>query len=83
MTEVEKIRAIKSALNDRTVNLNQHKLFPDHCEHHYQRILARPLVDYRLFASMTYHGPKLINWLADDGKRVFWMPSEKSKFMVG
>ncbi|MEC5325801.1 hypothetical protein [Aurantimonas sp. A3-2-R12] len=80
--EVEKNGAIRRALNDRTVDLNKQNVFPDHCERHYQQLLARPSIDYRLFASITYHGPKLINWLADEGKRVFWGPSEKSKFMI-
>lgn len=82
VNEVEKNRAIRQALNDRTVDLDKHSLFPEHCERHYRQLLARPSIDYRLFTTITYHGPKLINWLSDEGKRVFWAPSESSRFMV-
>jgi len=81
--EAERLKdaCIRSSLSDASQKLNDPDAFTLRCDEEFERLSKRPQSKFILFTTITYSGPKLIDWIADDNARIYWQPSSNGNFM--
>jgi hypothetical protein len=75
-----KDRCISQSLSDASLTLNDPDAFLLRCEHAYDVLSGRPKSAYLLYTTITYSGPKLIDWIKDDSHKIVW-PSKTAKLI--
>jgi hypothetical protein len=76
-----KEKCISAALCDAALALNDPSAFIARCDQEFEKLSRRPLSKFVLYTTITYSGPKLIDWIGDDSARIYWQPSPRGKFM--
>ena len=74
-------RCIKTALSDATLSLNNPTAFLERCERAYDYLSSQPKTKFVVYSTITYSGPKLLNWLKTGDARIQWQPSQNSSFI--
>jgi hypothetical protein len=77
-----KMKCISSALSDAAITLSNADLFLPRCEQEFEKLFKRPKSKFVLYTTVTYSGPKLIDWIADDNARIYWQPSSSGNFLL-
>jgi hypothetical protein len=75
-----KARSIEKAVGDASVNLNDQNAFLLRCDKAFDDLIKRPKKKFVLYSTITFSGPKFINWMSDEGSRIYWQPSAKGTF---
>jgi hypothetical protein len=73
--ELLKAKCISAALSDASINLNNPDAFLVRCDQEFEKLSRRTRSRFVLYTTITYSGPKLIDWIADDNARIYWQPS--------
>jgi hypothetical protein len=76
-----KAKCIRASLSDASLTLNDPDAFIIRCDQEFERLSQRPLSKFILYTTVTYSGPKLIDWIGDDNSRIYWQPSMGGNFM--
>ncbi|QWG13649.1 hypothetical protein KMZ29_02615 [Bradyrhizobium sediminis] len=76
-----KAKCIRASLSDASLTLNDPDAFIVRCDQEFERLSKRPLSKFILYTTVTYSGPKLIDWIGDDNARIYWQPSMSGNFM--
>jgi hypothetical protein len=76
-----KARCISASLSDASLKLNDPDAFIIRCDQEFKKFSQRPLSKFVLYTTITYSGPKLIDWIGDDNARIYWQPSLRGNFM--
>jgi hypothetical protein len=79
--ETLKDACIRSSLSDPSLELNDPDAFLARCDAEFERLSKRIRSKFVLYTTVTYSGPKLIDWVADDNARIYWHPSSRGNFM--
>jgi hypothetical protein len=81
--EAEPLKAtcIRASLSDASLKLNDPDTFIIRCNQEFEKLSKRPLSKFVLYTTITYSGPKLIDWIGDDHARIYWQPSLRGTFM--
>jgi hypothetical protein len=70
-----KAKCISAALSDASTNLKNPDSFLVCCDQEFEKLSKRTRSRFVLYTTITYSGPKLIDWIADDDARIYWQPS--------
>lgn len=81
MSRAAKQNCIGAALNDAACSLTNHDKFLDRCNLEYRKLSERGGREFVVYFTVTYDGPKLLNWISDDGTRLYWQPSANSALL--
>ena len=73
--ELLNAKCISAALSDASINLNNPDAFLVRCDQEFEKLSRRTRSRFVLYTTITYSGPKLIDWIADDNARIYWQPS--------
>lgn len=76
-----KARCISAATGDAILNLNDAKAFLDRCDKAFSAIQKKEKSRFVVYSTVTYAGPKPLDWIADGNSRIYWQPSSKGKFL--
>lgn len=76
-----KAKCISASVADASLTLNEPDAFVARCNQEFEKLSKRPLSKFVLYSTITYSGPKLINWIGDDNARIYWGPSPRGNFM--
>lgn len=76
-----KAKCISAALSDASINLNNPDTFLARCDQEFGKLSKRTRSRFVLYTTITYSGPKLIDWIGDDNARIYWEPSLRGKFL--
>jgi hypothetical protein len=76
-----KAKCISAALSDASLNLKNPEAFVARCDEEFDKLSKRPRSRFVLYTTITYSGPKLINWIGDNNARIYWQPSLRSNFL--
>jgi hypothetical protein len=76
-----KAKCISASLSDPSLKLNDPDAFIIRCEQEFEKLSQRKLTKFVLYTTVTYAGPKLIEWIADDNARIYWQPSLRGDFL--
>jgi len=74
-------KCISASLGDASLKLNDPDAFIARCDQEFEKLSRRPLSKFVLYTTVTYSGPKLIDWIGDDNARIYWQPSLRGNFM--
>jgi len=76
-----KARCIGASLSDASLKLNDPDAFIVRCDQEFEKLSQRPLSKFVLYTTVTYSGPRLIDWVGDDSARIYWQPSLRGSFL--
>ena len=76
-----KERCISTSLSDPSLDLKDTDAFLESCERQYERLAQRPKSNFILYTTVTYSGPKLLDWIAEGDARIYWQPSPDGDLM--
>ncbi|MGY3076552.1 hypothetical protein ACVWZZ_002923 [Bradyrhizobium sp. LM6.10] len=74
-------RCIEVALSDAQLTLNSPTAFLERCDRAYEHLSALPKTKFVVYSTLTYTGPKPVNWLKTEDVRIQWQPSDKGSFV--
>ncbi len=81
MTEAEKTSCVRSAVSDGAILLNDPATFLKRCELAFRKLKQRVKSKFLIYTTITYDGPKIIDWIADGDARIYWEPSSSSRLL--
>jgi hypothetical protein len=74
-------RCIEAALSDANLTLNSPAAFLERCDKAYEHLSVLPKTEFVVYSTLTYTGPKPVNWLKTGDIRIQWQPSENGSFV--
>lgn len=81
IAEPIKARCIAAAAADPFLSLTDPDAFLTRCDQEFEKLAQRPKSKFVLYTTITHAGPKPIDWISDDGARIYWQPSQRGKFL--
>lgn len=72
-----KAKCISASVSDPSLSLADPDAFLARCHQEYEKLSRRPKQKFVMCTSVTYAGPKLIDWIGDDSARIYWQPSSR------
>lgn len=76
-----KAACLRTSLADASVKLNDPEAFVIRCNQEFEKLSKRPPSKFVLYTTITYSGPKLLDWIGNSQARIYWQPSPSSNFM--
>jgi hypothetical protein len=81
IVERDKEQRIRNSLSDGFLTLNNPEGFLDRCDKAYSELAKRQELEFVLYTTITYSGPKLISRISDRDSAIRWQPSADGKFL--
>ncbi len=76
-----KAKCVAASVSDPSLSLTDPDAFLVRCNQEFEKLAQRPKSKFVLYTTITYAGPKPIDWIGDDGARIYWQPSQRGKFL--
>jgi hypothetical protein len=76
-----KEKCIRSSLSDPAITLREPGAFLDRCDQEFQSLSSRTKSKFILYTTITYSGPRLIDWIAEGSSRIYWGPSTNGSLL--
>src|SRR4051794_18620329 len=67
IAESIKARCIAAAVSDPSLSLTDPDAFLARCDQELEKLAQRPKSKFVLYTTITYAGPKPVDWVSDDG----------------
>lgn len=68
---------ITSSLSDPAITLRDPEAFLARCNQQFEALSSRTKSKFVLYTTMTYSGPRLVDWIAEGSTRIYWGPSAR------
>jgi hypothetical protein len=75
-----KEKCIRSSLSDPAITLREPGAFLDRCDQEFQSLSSRTKSKF-IYTTITYSGPRLIDWIAEGSSRIYWGPSTNGSLL--
>lgn len=76
-----KAKCVAASVSDPSLSLTDPDAFLVRCNQEFEKLAQRPKSKFVLYTTITYAGPKPIDWIGDGGARIYWQPSQRGKFL--
>ncbi|WP_441234485.1 hypothetical protein [Bradyrhizobium sp. 930_D9_N1_4] len=70
-----KERCISASLSDSFVTLRDAEAFLLRCDQQFEVLSKRTKTQFVLYTTITYSGPRLVDWISEGRNRIYWGPS--------
>ena len=76
-----KASCVMHSLSDASLRLNDPDAFLVRCDQAFANLSKRPKSKFIFYTTVTYSGPKVIDWISDGPFRIYWQPADKGPFV--
>ncbi|MDH2404281.1 hypothetical protein QCM77_30655 [Bradyrhizobium sp. SSUT18] len=81
LAEPVKAKCIAASVSDPSLSLTDPDAFLNRCNQELERLSRLPKSKFVLYTTVTYSGPRLIDWIGDYSARIYWHPSSRGSFL--